>query len=219
MKKVVTPEAVESAIEQIQEQGERVTIERIRQITGGSPQTISRIKQSINNNTVYDNTLSLIDSNPATTVSYCHIEKRIDTMIAKRIETIIVERVNTVLSQFEGKPETPSISEATKEVNALKTQIKQLEERAFVAEKGYAELEKQLEEEREKTQQGRRVFKDELALAIHYLVITIGMPQKEVAELLKIDIGDVSKLKNKGTKLRQQERSQSSILEKTDEIN
>ena len=58
-------------------------------------------------------------------------------------------------------------------------------------------------EESDRTNKGQRVFKDELALAVHYLVMTTGMPQKEVAELLGISNSDVSKFKNKGTKLRQ----------------
>ncbi len=65
---------------------------------------------------------------------------------------------------------------------------------------------KELEKEKEKeapshNEKGERVFKNELALAVRHLVMTVGMSQKDVAKLLGLANNDVSRLKNQGTTL------------------
>jgi len=111
MKKLVTREAVESAIQQITERGNKPTIERIRAITGGSPKTIGTIKNVIDNG-IFDGTddhgtLSLFDDNDniTTSLSYHNMIQKVDHMIMKRLDSIVMRRIDTVLSQLEGTPQ------------------------------------------------------------------------------------------------------------------
>jgi predicted XRE-type DNA-binding protein len=219
MKRKVTRETVESAIKLIEERGDKVTIERIRAITGGSPKTIGNIKNVIEGNTINNGMLPLFDSKP-TGLSYHNIEEQLDTMIMKRVNTIVMKRVTTVLARLEGTEETkegpqpnPSSDGAEVPMVAL-GEMRELwldavdlfsvaEQKLDTAQERIAELEN---EDSDHTETGRRVFKDELARAVHHLIMMVGKSQTEVASLLKLSNSEVSKLKIKGTKLHQKKK-------------
>lgn len=95
-------------------------------------------------------------------------------------QALKIEQLQQELSSVEGIRET-----LARKLNEAKEHIMKMEN-----------------ESSDHIQTGQRVFKNELALAVHHLVITTGMPQKEVATLLDLSLSDVSKLKNTGTKLR-----------------
>ena len=245
MKRKVTREAVESAIQQIKNSGERITIERIRSITGGSPKTIGALKNAIEGNTIDNGTLPLFDSKP-TGLSYHNIEEQLDSMIMRRVNTIVVKRLNTVLSRLEGTEEgTEEVKESPQPKSSDDDDIKELTEalgemrgmwleaveffsmagqEVMALDKDFAQLEKRFKkaeqelttansrifeleekaEENDRTEKGQRVFKNELALAVRHLVMTVGMSQTDIAELLGLANNDVSWLKNQGTKLHRQ---------------
>lgn len=87
----------------------------------------------------------------------------------------------------------------------LLTQVEQEKNRADTTTEHLNLLEKE-NEESDYTEKGQRIFKNELAFAVHYLVMTAGISQKEVAALLRLSNSDVSKLKNTGTKLHQKKQ-------------
>ncbi|RKZ92216.1 MAG: hypothetical protein DRR19_04895 [Candidatus Parabeggiatoa sp. nov. 1] len=221
MKPVVTREAVESAIKQIEESGDRVTTERIRSITGGSPRTLSNLRQAIAGDNVGSSTLPLLDNKPTTKLSYHHVAKRLDTMIANRLDTFIADRLDTALSQFDGNIEEVSeppvetnlragnarLKKATrKREDELLALVQKETDRADRATERLVELEKQTAADNYYTEKGERVFKNELALAVRYLLMTAGMSQKKVAVLLDLSSNDVSRLKTKGTMLYHQKK-------------
>ena len=84
--------------------------------------------------------------------------------------------------------------------------IQQRVDAALLARLGSEAESQPVDDEKDYTDKSERVFKKELALAVHHLIMTVGMPQKEVAALLGLSHGDVSRLKDKGTKLHQQKR-------------
>ena len=133
MKKVVTREAVAAAIQQITERGDKPTIERIRAITGGSPKTISTIKNAIENGildgTDDHDTLPLFGNNDNinTSLSYHKITRKVDDMIMKRLDNIVMRRIDTVLSRLEGPPQ----NEATPLPNTLPSPELEPENRAL----------------------------------------------------------------------------------------
>lgn len=259
MKKIVTREAVAAAIQQITERGNKPTIERIRAITGGSPKTISIIKNAIENgnNGILDgtddhDTLPLFNDNDnmATSLSYHKITRKVDDMIMKRLDNIVMRRIDTVLSRLEGTPQNQNdhdpndpneteakatslkleneglvealgemralwieavdqLSEARQDVTTLTKDFAQLEKSFQTAQKELLMAGTRIAEGEERSynsynDKGERVFKSELALAVRHLVMTVGMSQKEVGELLGLNANEVSQLKNRGTKLHQQ---------------
>jgi len=98
------------------------------------------------------------------------------------------------------------LSEAQEEVTTLTKDFAQLESRFKPAQKERLTTGTRIAEgeERFHNDKGERVFKSELALAVRHLVMTVGMSQKEVGELLDLNANEVSQLKNRGTKLHQQ---------------
>ncbi|RKZ73664.1 MAG: hypothetical protein DRR19_30760 [Candidatus Parabeggiatoa sp. nov. 1] len=216
MRKAVTKEAVDAAIKQIKKNGELVTIERIRAITGGSPKTISNIRNAINGDTIGDSTLPLFGNVATTGLSYHNVEKRMETIITKRVNNIVTQQLNTILLRLEGveeAKENPPLQNQSDDIEAL-GEMRELwldaydlfsvaEQELDTAQERIAELEN---EDSDHTETGRRVFKDELARAVHYLVMTVEMSQTEVATLLKLSNSEVSKLKIKGTKLHQKKK-------------
>jgi septal ring factor EnvC (AmiA/AmiB activator) len=103
------------------------------------------------------------------------------------------------------------LSEAKQDVTALTKDFAQLQKTLKAAQNGLADASSQIKElEKEKMSEGpsrndkgERVYKSELALAVRHLVMTAGMSQKDVGELLGLSTSEVSQLKNKGTKLHQ----------------
>lgn len=112
-------------------------------------------------------------------------------------------RANTAierLSQLEKVNATQAleIKQLQQELSSVEGIRKTLARKLSEAKERIAQMENEYPDH---IQTGQRVFKNELAFAVHYLVITAGMPQKEVATLLGLSLSDVSKLKNTGTKL------------------
>lgn len=91
-----------------------------------------------------------------------------------------------------------------KENSEQMVEIKRIQEELLESKGRFTERE--AAEESDYTEKGQRIFKNELAFAVHYLVMTAGISQKEVAALLGLSNSDVSKLKNTGTKLHQKKQ-------------
>lgn len=216
MKKKVTREGVELAIQQIEANGEKPTIERIRAITGGSPKTIGEIKNTLNRGDTDRSTLPLFDNVATVSLSYHNITEKVDAMITQRIDNLVMRRLDSVLSRLEDEPqeknlpatnassETQGLTEALGEMRELWLEVCDLfistKDELLATQARVAELET---EGRSHNDKGERVYKSELALAVRHLVMTAGMSQKDVGELLGLNANEVSQLKNKGTKLNQ----------------
>ena len=222
MKKVATVETVKSAIQQITERGEKPTIARIRTITGGSPKTICEIKATLDSNVDDQSTLPLFESviPAAASLSHHNVNEKIDVQIMKRVDSLVMRRLDLVLSRLEGGPQeeaTPlrpsklsdPLPNPPEKKGAPNEELGAMRELWLDACNQLADASsqiKELEQEKEKeapshNEKGDRVFKNELALAVRHLVMTVGMSQTDVAGLLGINSNDVSRLKNQGTTL------------------
>jgi len=85
MRNQVDRKSVEQAISELNKRSLRPTIERIRQITGGSPKTIMKLRRTIetdNEQPKNNNILSLLG---------LELESRLDVLIKTKVETALQE--------------------------------------------------------------------------------------------------------------------------------